>query len=668
MRLLRHRIASPLAALALACGGGGSSELLAPSLTVSPTEWSVPAGGAPKQFTATLTGSGDPVLWSIEPAGTPGEVGTISGTGLYAPPPSLASGRDVFVKATAGALVARASVHIGAAVDGVTLTVTPPTASVVAGSGDAVALHAETNHAGAVTWTVVPDLGTLDASTGTDVTYSAPTGLVTAATGVVVTATAGAVSDGTTITVRPTVLQVTGPATVRAGGAPVAFTVTTDVGGRAVAWSVTPASAGTISGTWSSATFTPAASVAAATPFQVVATIDEAAGSFAATLLPSLGGPITVAGTVTDERGAGVPGAKVIIGGQSTTSGTDGSFTIPSVAPPYDATVVAEGGKTVSVFRGVEDAAPVLWFVASHGSLRSATVSGRVTAASQPQPGVRVFSPSRWSTSSSSGDYSMLTVWTGDVSTTLPFRALLTGLDPVSAKPTAYAFGSRSVVVTDGGTVTGQDIDVALVPSGRVTGETTPDGDLDLTTSQFTVVARFADGTAFAAYEKAFSFSDMLVGPFDVVIPTLPGAGIHLGYGASGTSGGRARARANVVPGQAGVSLALPLIPVGTAPANGASGVGHGTAFGWTSPNAGGTTYLNVDCAGGASYRIHGGASAATIPDLSAHGVSLAAGASCTWSPGWASYAIADLVDGPAAIEALAVERGAYGPTRSFTF
>ncbi|HSN92122.1 MAG TPA: carboxypeptidase-like regulatory domain-containing protein [Anaeromyxobacteraceae bacterium] len=669
--MCRFRIAFIVIAdvFAAACGGSGSSDPVTPSLAIDPTEWSVSAGGAPKQFTATLTGSSDPVAWSIETAGTAAEVGTISAAGLYTPPPSLAVGRDVVVKATAGALVARATVHVGAAVDGVTLAVTPPTGSVVAGSGDTVALHAETSYAGTVTWTVVPDLGMLDATSGVDVTYTAPATLVTATTDVVVTATAGPVSDSTTITVHPTVLVVTGPATVRAGGAPVQFTLVTDVGGSAVAWTVTPASAGTMSGTGSVGTFTPAATAAADTPFQVVATVGEATGSASSTLLPPLAGPITVAGWVVDHEGAGYAGATVIVGDQSTISGADGSFSIPSVTPPYDVTVIADlsasGGK-ISVYRGVTTAGPVLSFVRALTS-RSATVQGRVTYESVGVPGTKVFGPLLSTTAGTNGDYSLFTVWTGAASETVTHRALLVGLD-ASARPSGYLFGSRAVTVTAGATVTGQDIALGAVSSGHVTGATTPQGDLDYTTSRFAMVAHFTDGTVFTVYDRSFSFEDALVGAFDVIVPTLPDATVRLAYGVSGTSGGRARAKARVAPGQTGVALALPLIPTATAPADGATGVGYGTPFTWTGANAGGMDYLDVDCAGGVSYRIYGGGTSATLPDLSAYGVTLAPGVSCTWEPGWTSYTVEDLVQGPAAVDALALERGAYGPTLSFGF
>ncbi len=100
MRGFRLSVSALVAAVGAACSGGSSdtnNTTPTPSLTVIPTEWSVAAGGAAKQFSATLTGSSAPVAWSIETAGTASEVGTMA-SGLYTPPASLASGRDVVVK------------------------------------------------------------------------------------------------------------------------------------------------------------------------------------------------------------------------------------------------------------------------------------------------------------------------------------------------------------------------------------------------------------------------------------------------------------------------------------------------------------------------------------------------------------------------------------------
>jgi hypothetical protein len=394
MRRIQVASFALVAAMAAACSGGGSgpnSGNTTPSLTVTPTEWPVPAGGAAKQFTATLTGSSDPIFWSIETAGTAAEVGTLSATGLYTPPPSLATGRDVVVKATAGALVARATVHVGAGIDGVTLVVTPATGSVVAGSGQSITLHADTTYVGTIAWSMDPAPGTLDPATGATVVYTAPSTFVPSDTDVVVTGTAGALSDSSTITVHPTVLEVTGPSSVRAGGAPVDFTLVTDVAGNAVAWSLDPAGVGSITGTGSVGTFTPAASVASSTPFQVIATVGGATGRASATLLPPAT-PMTITGTVVTHEGHPYAGAKVVIGAQSATSGVGGAFSISGVVPPYDAILITDSNTYVTVFRGVSNTTPVLEFV-HFDPYQMATVTGRVTHDGAGVQGATVFSP-----------------------------------------------------------------------------------------------------------------------------------------------------------------------------------------------------------------------------------------------------------------------------------
>ncbi len=546
----------------------------------------------------------------------------------------------------------------------VTVDVTASSVVVVAGSGDVVTLHADTNFTGTLAWTAEPLLGTIAPVSATDARYTAPSGLVTSVAPVVVTAVAGAVSDSATITVYPTVLEVTGPTTVAAGGAPVTFAVTTPIGASAVTWSVSPSSAGTIEGTGSVATFAPAAYATADVPFQVIATIGGAQGRASATLRPT---PIAVTGVVADEQGRGVAGAKVIIGALSATSDALGAFTIAPVTPPYDAIVLAEGGKTISVYRGVVDAAPVLWFVrAAPGPWRSAWVGGTVTQGAELAPGTRVFCPDAFAFADETAWYSLRADWRGDAAATLPVRALQIGLD-ASSQPASYAFGARPVDVMDGGVVTGHDIDVAAVPYDHVTGTAAPQVEHALSSMVLQVVAHFDDGTEGTIHERQVSVLDPVAGDVDVVVPTLPGATIRLDYGADGRYGGHADASARVTPGQTGVALELPAIPAASAPAPGASGVGYETSLAWSTRNSGGMGSVYIACADGISYRIHGNTTA-TIPDLTAHGVSVARGTACTWTPQWVSYGIGQLVRGPAAIDALALHRSASGVAWSFTF
>ncbi len=673
MRRIEMASVALVAAMAAACSGGGSGANngnTTPSLTVTPTEWSVTAGGAAKQFTHTLTGSSDPIVWAIETAGTAPEVGSISATGLYTPPPSLASGRDVVVKATAGALVARATVHLGAAVGGVTLAVTPATASVVAGSTDILTLHADTNYVGTVAWTMGPALGTLDPATGPTVVYTAPSAFVMWGTDVVVTATAGALSDASSITVHPTALVVTGPSSVRTGGAAVDYTLSTDVGANAVAWSLNPASAGSITGTGSTGTFAPAATVASSTPFQVVATVGGATGHASATLLPPAT-LVTITGTVVSHEGHPYAGAKVVIGAQSTTSGPSGAFSIPGVVPPYDAILITHSNTDVTVFRGVSDVTPVLAF-AHFDPYRMATVTGRVTFGPDGVPGAQVFSPVQSTTVyDPDGVYTFATGWFGNASEIVTHRAWGIWTDRVAPyRPYQYWYGYRDVAVTAGATTTGQDIALASLASGHVSGDAglAPDFEVgsDSLNLGFTMSALFDDGSSRSFYTNDW-YLDPIYGAFDFIVPAFPDGTVHLSYRVWAMTGGRsAGAYAPVVAGQTGVALVIPSTPAASAPADGATGVGYATALTWATTNVGGTDGVYITCGNGMSYGIKGGERSSTIPDLRAFGISPRS-ATCTWSPTWASATIDEEVQGPVALDAIP-QRTASGADRSFTF
>ena len=656
------------AALAIGCASGApKSEAPTPALTVTPTEWSVAAGGAAKQFTASLTGSSDAVGWSIETAGTAVEVGTISGDGLYTPPALLTSGRDVVVKASAGALVARATVHLGAGLDGVTLSVAPAAGEVVAGSGGTVTLTATTNYVGTVGWSVAPTLGTLDTTSGASVVFTAPTGLVTAATEVVVTATAGALTDPTTLTVHPTLLVVTGPTSVHAGGSAVDFTLVTDAGGNAVAWSVVPSSAGTISGTGGVGTFTPPATAAATVPFQVVATIGGATGSASADLYPPAT-PVNVVGRIVDWDGGPHAGATVIVGGTSVVTDADGAFTIASVAPPYDLTVVASSQGRVRVLRGVMDVTPTIP-ISSNRAQRGAQLSGTVTSGAK---GVQagVFAGGGYATSNLSGAYTFLADWRGDATRNLTVRALRAIYDMVGGKiqPVGYELGSTVVAVTDGVPATGLDVAVSAIDSGHVTGTCAAGPDYDSPTALF-LDALYADGSLLPVWhDYLYGTSGVGVsGTFDWVVPSLPGGQVRIENMASALDGAFASASAPVIPGQTGVTLEIPPEPKSTAPANAADGVGYGTAFTWSTTSTGGTNALYASC-GFKIMEVFGGPRSTTIPDLSSHGVTIDPGTACTWYPLWLSYSVDDLAQGAYGLEALPLVRYAEGEHRTFTF
>lgn len=172
----------------------------AAKLEVAPKTANLNAGGPAIDLTAILTGSSDPISWSLSP-----NVGSLSATNgakvKYTPPASIASKTDVTVTATAGKLTATAALTVNP-VDAPLLTVSPKTATLTAGGAKATFTATLKNATGDIAWKLSPELGTLSAKTGASVDYTPPPS-VDKETAVTLTATSGSLSDSATITVKP---------------------------------------------------------------------------------------------------------------------------------------------------------------------------------------------------------------------------------------------------------------------------------------------------------------------------------------------------------------------------------------------------------------------------------------------------------------------------------
>ncbi len=197
MRLSALRIGL-LPAICLAfigCGGGSNSASTStPTVAVTPGTVSLPAGGT-QTFTSTVTGSSNPVItWSISPA-----VGSISLSGLYTAPASVATPQSVTVTATS---VANPS-EVGTATISLTvpahpsITISPATVTLTDAQTQAFTATVLSATNTAVTWSISPELGSI--STGG--LYTAPSSVTTAQT---VTVTATSVAD-TTVSASATV-------------------------------------------------------------------------------------------------------------------------------------------------------------------------------------------------------------------------------------------------------------------------------------------------------------------------------------------------------------------------------------------------------------------------------------------------------------------------------
>jgi uncharacterized protein YjdB len=144
------------------------------NVTVSPASSTIQAGQT-QQFTAAVTGSTNAaVTWSLQP-----QIGTISSTGLYTAPASLATATVVSVRATSVAdplrsATATINLTVAAVLPAVQVLLSPTSVNVRAGTSyqfRATVYTSSTNKS--VTWSVSPAIGTISA-TGL---YTAPSSL-----------------------------------------------------------------------------------------------------------------------------------------------------------------------------------------------------------------------------------------------------------------------------------------------------------------------------------------------------------------------------------------------------------------------------------------------------------------------------------------------------------
>ena len=267
--------------------------------------------GATQQFSAIVSNAANQsVTWNVNGiAGGNALVGTISATGLFTAPQILPQPASATVQAISQAdAAASASVQVTITSD-VTVSVTPPSASVELGAVQIFTPHISSagNPNVAVTWSVAgPDCanascGTIDANGN----YVAPGILPTPAT---VTVTARSVADATkfatvpvTITSRFT-LGVTGPSSVNTGTSGTYVATLTPIANSnpnpGISWSVsgagcTTAACGTISPSGTTAIYQ--APISAPTPPTISITATPTADPTKAfSLTISIVAPVTV--------------------------------------------------------------------------------------------------------------------------------------------------------------------------------------------------------------------------------------------------------------------------------------------------------------------------------------------------------------------------------------
>lgn len=271
------------------------------SVTVNPPTATLYAGGT-QQFAATVSyTSNTAVNWTINPS-----VGSVSATGLYTAPATIATQQTVTVTAASAFDSTKSASATITLYPPVSVTVSPSTATVYGGGTQAFTATVVNTMNTAVTWSISPanGAGSIDPNSGI---YTAPATVSSQQT-ITVTATSqanNAVMGTATITLSPPVSVTVTPTTPTvAAGTTQQFSAAVQYSSNtAVNWTLNPATgAGTISST---GLYTAPASVATQETVMVTAT-SQADGTKSATasitLTPSGGVTITPS-TVTLSAG-----------------------------------------------------------------------------------------------------------------------------------------------------------------------------------------------------------------------------------------------------------------------------------------------------------------------------------------------------------------------------
>ena len=421
--------------------------------------------------------------------------------------------------------------------------------------------------------------------------------------------------------------------TVTAGGPAVDFTATLRNTTGTIAWSLTgPGTLGSGSGT--STTYFPPATVSSATSATVTATAGGLSSRATVTISPPP--PITVAGTVIDERSRKVSGAAVTVGGRTVNSDGNGAFSITDVTPPYDVVAIAPGStKTASVYKGLTRPDPaIVLFISGGPSLKGGQVTGNVTGGDALGAflehtvvawGSREVATSisvdsnpytlniPWSTAANALDGSVHALqWTQGTDGLLVFKG----------------YGVRSGVrVSDSETTNNVDVAMTAPIASSVAGTiVAPSG---VQADRTSISIDWSDNASISLASKSGTTTS-----FDWVFPSGTGGT------ASVTVSGHAalgefvlRRTGGIAAGTTNASIALPTPVSPLSPANAETGVGTSTDFSWTALSST-ISILIVQGSSGTrtpSLAVFTAGSTARIPDLSAQGLGLPAMSSFQW-------------------------------------
>lgn len=311
---------------------------------------------------------------------------------------------------------------------------------------------------------------------------------------------------------------------------------------------------------------------------------------------------ITVTGRVVNVAGLPLEGVSVALGSKPATTDANGAFTFTEVAKPYNLNISI--GTQVHLFSGLTRANPTLALLSFAGGAAlngTKTVTGtlfggagypnpanhlsEVVFAAPGAPTVFAGANSKnvaGSGSGQSGAYSLNAQWTGSNNAVGTLHALQWETDPASpTRPTTYkGYGVRNATLTNGGSVGNQNITLAPVTTGS----------LNLAVSAASGTTITARGVYVNLDAKSFLLLVNEVTPdanATYSVPAIPGKSLSVAVSASDGNGGSAIVQQNGLQPGAAVTLAVPVSPLLTAPADSQTGVSRAPTLTYKpTPNA----------------------------------------------------------------------------------
>ncbi|HMR80340.1 MAG TPA: carboxypeptidase-like regulatory domain-containing protein, partial [Polyangiaceae bacterium] len=345
------------------------------------------------------------------------------------------------------------------------------------------------------------------------------------------------------------------------------------------------------------------------------------------------GGGSAVQGKVVDLLGLAVPNVPVVIAGQQTATGADGSFSIPNVAATYTASIVSPNG-VAYVYADLKRRDPQLQLRMLAQKEQTGTLSGHAPAL-KPDFDTKshhaVFasengrSDPSFSSIFDSTTWSVTPEWYG-ASTVSGFVHLIQRTKDAQGKTLSYsAYGRLPVTLSAGGSLTQLPIAVSNPAEGKLTGTVTvPSGytlklkRVDTNFSDTSSVHLHTDATAAAAF-------DFLT--FDV------GSQIS-GFTLLVSADGAGDTAMQIVPANAtqNVNVTLQKPPALITPVANATGVTTSTSFSVAEMNSSvSVIHFIPDTSGQPNVYVITSANTATIPDLSGLGLALPSEAGYRW-------------------------------------